>query len=69
MLLTKSNANQVTTSLHSKTVFAKNIKLLLQFARKNHEIFSEDLVDKNNDKSFEMSTENLQQLETSDLFF
>ena len=44
-----------------------NMELLLRFAGDDHEIFSQDLADGNDEDGFEMSSENLQQLETPDL--
>lgn len=41
--------------------------LLLRFAENDHEVVSEDSADRNDGKGFELSTENLQQLETAGL--
>ena len=46
-------------------VLAINTVLLLRFAGKDHEIFWEDSTDESDNEGFEMSTENLQQLETA----
>lgn len=46
-----------------------NTELLLRFAREDHEIFSEDSADGNDEDGFEISTENLQQWETPGLSF
>ena len=54
-------------SLFNEAVLAMNMELLLRFAGVNHEIFSKDSADGNGDERFEMSTENLQQLETPGL--
>ena len=51
----------------NEAVLAMNMELLLRFAGEDHQIFSEDSADGNGDEGFEMSTENLQQLETPNL--
>lgn len=45
-----------------------NMKLLLWFAENNHEIFFKDSADGNDENRFEMSTKNLQQLKTANIF-
>lgn len=44
-----------------------NMELLVRFAGEDHEIFSEDAADGNDNDGFEMSSKNLQQLETAGL--
>ena len=51
----------------NEAVLAINTELLLRFEGEDHKIFSEDSADGNDDKEFEISTENLQQLETAGL--
>ena len=54
-------------TLFNEAVLAMNMELLLLFAEVNYEIFSKDSADGNGNEGFEMSTENLQQLETPGL--
>lgn len=49
------------------SVVAINMELLLRFAGENHLFFSEDTADHDGDEGFEMSTENLQQIELAGL--
>lgn len=51
----------------NKAVLTMNTELLLRFAGEDHEIFSKDSADGNDEDEFEISTENLQQLETPGL--
>lgn len=42
-----------------------NLELLLQFVGENHEFFSEDVADYEDDNRYKMSIENLQQLKVT----